>query len=533
MPRRFVSWLRTIRNRAAPRRHLLAVIALAALGPIAPACADGLTADEQRGREFYREGVARSATSVAATFGQASLSLPATRVPCASCHGPDGLGRPDAGVIPSNITWANLTKPYGLRHDNGRTHPAYTGDSILKAITDGVDPAGNALDPAMPHYALDDPTAQDLLAYLKRLGSDRDQGVGGTEIVVASVVPGSGQLAGIGGVAGRLLSAQFDRINRDGGIYNRRIVLKTATFDASRSAVDALRSLMTETEVFAVVAPLVPGQEAALADFSEKNALPVIGPLAMHQWREQQDLTFYLTAGLDDQLRVLVKYAQRELAPTDPRIAILSSDDGAGLAIEDAIRRQSPDAKWAPVTSLRLTSGTAIADVVSQLRRAAVSIVFYDGGADRLVALAEEASQAAWRPAILTLAQSLTRESFTRLRELDARVFAAYPLLGSDQLPDALRRLRALQADYGIPAEHLPMQVSALVAAQVLAEGLQRVGRDLTRAKFVAALAALQDFETGLMPPISFGPNRRTGVRGAHVVTLGRRGNEPVWVSLD
>ena len=120
-----------------------------------------------------------------------------------------------------------------------------------------------------------------------------------------------------------------------------------------------------------------------------------------------------------------------------------------------------------------------------------------------------------------------------RLRELDARVFAAYPLLGSDQLPDALRRLRALQADYGIPAEHLPMQVSALVAAQVLAEGLQRVGRDLTRAKFVAALAALQDFETGLMPPISFGPNRRTGVRGAHVVTLGRRGNEPVWVSLD
>ena len=535
MPRCFVCWPRTAGNRAAPLRHLFAVIALAAFGPIAPTCADGLTAHEQHGRQFYREGVARSGTSVAATFGQASLSLPATRVPCASCHGPDGLGRPDAGVVPSNVTWANLTKPYGLRHDNGRTHPAYTGDSILRAITDGIDPAGNALDPAMPRYALDDTTAQDLVAYLKRLGSDRDQGVGETEIVVAAAVPNSGQLAGIGSVVGRLLSAQFDRINRGGGIYNRRIVLKTATFDSSRSAVDALRSLMSDTEVFAVVAPVVLGQDPALADFSKEIALPVVGPLTVYRRSDQQDFIFYLTAGLDDQVRVLIKYAQNELAPPNARIAILSSDDGAGLAIEDAIRRQSPSAEWEPVLSLRVTRGIAIADIVSQLRRAAVNMIFYDGGADRLMALAEETAQAAWRPSILTLAQPLTRESFTRLREVDASVFAAYPLLGSDQSPAALQRLRSLQADYGIPAEHLPMQVSALVAAEVLIEGLQRVGRELTRAKFVAALSSLQSLETGLMPPISFGPNRRTGVHGAHVVALGRNQDKPehVWVPLD
>jgi hypothetical protein len=51
----------------------------------------------------------------------------------------------------------------------------------------------------------------------------------------------------------------------------------------------------------------------------------------------------------------------------------------------------------------------------------------------------------------------------------------------------------------------------------------------------VAALAALQNVETGLMPPISFGPNRRTGVRGAHVVALGRgrNQNDRVWISLE
>jgi len=78
----------------------------------------------------------------------------------------------------------------------------------------------------MPRYTLNGTTAEDLVAYLKRLGSDGDRGVGGTEIAVAAVVPGSGQLAGIGSVVGRLLSAHFDRVNRDGGIYNRQIVLK-------------------------------------------------------------------------------------------------------------------------------------------------------------------------------------------------------------------------------------------------------------------------------------------------------------------
>jgi ABC-type branched-subunit amino acid transport system substrate-binding protein len=510
-----------------------AVIGLTALRLITPACAGDFTAQEQRGRQLYREG--GYGTNITATLGQESLSLPATKVPCASCHGPDGLGRPEAGVVPSDITWANLTKPYGLRHDNGRSHPSYTADSIIRAVTSGVDPAGNILDRAMPRYTLDGTTAEDLVAYLKRLGSDDDRGVGATEIAVAAVVPGSGQLAGIGSVVGRLLSAHFDRINRDGGIYNRQIVLKAAAFDSSRSAVDALQRLMSETEVFAVVAPVVFGQDAALAEFSERAALPVVGPLALYRRSERQDFTFYLTASLDDQVRVLVKYAQNQLAPANSKIAIVSSDNGAGLAIDDAIRREGRNAEWTPALSLQLRGGTAIADIASQLRREAVNIIFYDGGADRLVAFAEEAAQVAWQPAILTVGQPLTRESLVRLQELDARVFAAYPLLGSDQSPDALERLHSLQADYGIPAQHLPMQAAALVSARVLIEGLQRVGRDLTRAKFVAALAALQNLETGLMRPISFGPNRRTGVRGAHVVALGRGRNEPehVWISLD
>ena len=519
------------------RCRLPMVIGLAVVGLIASAWAGDIAPREERGRQLYHEGVAADGTSVTATVAQGSLTLPATKVPCASCHGSDGLGRPDAGVIPSNITWANLTKPYGLRHENGRSHPPYTADTIIRAVTSGVDPAGNALDPAMPRYTLSDKSAHDLVAHLKRLGTGSENGVSEKEIAVAAVMPTDGPLAGIGNVVGRVLSGYFDRINRDGGVYNRQIVLKTAAFDSSGSAVEALRRLMSETGVFAVVAPVVLGQESALAEVAESSALPVVGPLAPYRRRavERQGFTFYLTASLEDQARALVKYAQTNLAAAGSKIAILSSDDGASLNISDAIRRESRNAKWTPALSLHLTGGTAIADVASQLRRAAVSIIFFDGGPTRLAALADEAARSGWRPAILTTGLAVTTKSFARLGKVGAHVFVAYPLLSTDQSPEALKQLHSLQAAYDIPARHLPMQVAALVSGRILMEGLQRAGRDLTRPKFVAALAALQNFETGFMPPISFGPNQRTGVRGVHVVMLGFGRNEAThaWISLD
>ena len=115
-------------------------------------------------------------------------------------------------------------------------------------------------------------------------------------------------------------------------------------------------------------------------------------------------------SGLEDQVRALVKYAQNDLAPDVPKIAILSSDDGANLSISDAIRQQSRNAEWAPALTLRLTGGTAITDIASQLRLAEVNIIFYDGGPTRLVALAEAAARSRWRPAILTTSLAATSD---------------------------------------------------------------------------------------------------------------------------
>jgi hypothetical protein len=51
-------------------------------------------------------------------------------------------------------------------------------------------------------------------------------------------------------------------------------------------------------------------------------------------------------------------------------------------------------------------------------------------------------------------------------------------------------------------------------------EGLRRAGRDLSRTRLVEGIEKLYGFETGVTPPLTYGPNRRVGALGAHIVVV-------------
>jgi hypothetical protein len=54
----------------------------------------------------------------------------------------------------------------------------------------------------------------------------------------------------------------------------------------------------------------------------------------------------------------------------------------------------------------------------------------------------------------------------------------------------------------------------------VFVEALTRAGKDLSREKLVNTLEGFYDYDTGATPRITFGPNRRIGAAGAHVVSI-------------
>jgi hypothetical protein len=78
--------------------------------------------------------------------------------------------------------------------------------------------------------------------------------------------------------------------------------------------------------------------------------------------------------------------------------------------------------------------------------------------------------------------------------------------------------------------------VTVLAGAELLVEGLVLAGRRLSRESFVAALEGLYDHATGLVPRLTYGPNRRIGARGAWLGRLDPAGGlveAEGWIPLD
>ena len=227
-------------------------------------------------------------------------------------------------MTPSDLTWTALTRPYGVTHPGGRKHPPYDARLLKRAISMGTDPAGNALHVAMPRYRMSLQDMEDLVAYLRQLGTGSDPGVSDTAVRVGVVLPPSeGPLRGMGQAVRAALTARFEAANRDGGIYGRRI--EPRFFEAPEPA-DQRRGwtadFLQRDEVFAAVAPFFAGADAEMASLFAEKQVPAVGPFSLHP-REEVPLNryvFYLLPGIETQEKALAAFAARQGWPK-PRIA--------------------------------------------------------------------------------------------------------------------------------------------------------------------------------------------------------------------
>jgi ABC-type branched-subunit amino acid transport system substrate-binding protein len=100
------------------------------------------------------------------------------------------------------------------------------------------------------------------------------------------------------------------------------------------------------------------------------------------------------------------------------------------------------------------------------------------------------------------------------------RVFLSFPTVPTDITPEGLAELAALQKKYKFAPRHTASQLMAFAAAKIFTEALKRTGRDLSREKLVTSLEGLYEYDTGVTPSITFGPNRRVGAMGSYIVAI-------------
>jgi ABC-type branched-subunit amino acid transport system substrate-binding protein len=481
----------------------------------------GLTTSERRGKELYLRGTSAAGRDVLAYLGDASLEVPASTVSCAGCHGLHGEGKSEGGVVPGNLTWEVLTKPYGHTHASGRKHRAFDEATLAQAVTKGFDPSGNRLASVMPRYDLTPEEMADLTAYLKRIAADRDPGLSDTAINVGSLLPTAGPQGEIGQTMRAVLNSYFDEVNAQGGIYGRRIEMRFGEASDKDARAQAERFLERE-QVFALTGGVMAGAEDELTRLAAEREVPVVGPFTLFPQTSTplNRQVFYLFSGLEEQARSLVDFAAEKSPDAKAGAAAFVYAEGDMPAgVEPAVERQFRKDGWKAVRVLKYRHEGFDAARLAREAGGANVLLFLGSGAEESALLAE-AAKSKWTPTVLLLGPLSGPEVFNAPAAFRQKIFLAFPSAPSDQTRDGVAEFRAFAERHRLPQRHLAAQLSAYCAAKILVEGLKRAGRELSREKLVESLEGLYEFNTGLTPPITYGPNRRVGADGAYVISV-------------
>jgi ABC-type branched-subunit amino acid transport system substrate-binding protein len=504
---------------------LFALLSIASVAVAQTATISGvrreLTPQEKRGKAFYLRGESVSGQEVTALMGE--IDVPAATLTCAGCHGMKGQGITEGGVTAGPLTWSFLTKPYGHADEGGRKHGAFSETSFVRMLTAGLDPAGNKLAVAMPTYRMSQEDMTNLIAYLKVIETDTDPGVNDTSIVLGTVLPEKSALSGLAQSMGDVLQAYFAEINSRGGIYNRKIELRVMHGD-SKSTVPNMKRLIEEEQVFAIVSGLSAGAEDGVAALTQEKEVPFIGPSTLMPQRGApvNRYIFYLLPGLKEQARALAKFAAKKSDAPNARVAIISPDAEFNRTIVTSIEEQTKKGGWKSViTNYYAQDGLVAASRVAELKQKGIDTVFFLGGGLEATAMLKEADAAGWTPSIYMLGTLVGRNiaDAVTIKTKD-KIFLAFPTVPTDVSEAGATEYSALLQRNKLQANHAAAQASAMAAAKILVHALERCGKDLSRERLITTLEGLYEYDTGLMPKITFGPNRRIGVLGAYVVTI-------------
>jgi ABC-type branched-subunit amino acid transport system substrate-binding protein len=482
----------------------------------------GLSPQEKRGKLIYLKGESASG-EIIAILGSGDLELPASSFPCSNCHGLKGEGSREGGLQPPPLEWSKLSSA-GQSTVTRQDRPPYDETTLARAITQGLNSKGGKLHPGMPHYKMTGEQMSDLIAYLKKIGKeiDADPGLSESAIRVGAALPMTGPLARIGEDVKLALEAYFTETNKQGGIYGRKFELVVADSRGEATGTSAATKQLIEQEnVFALVGSFEPSGCEATNDYLRQREAPLIGPVTLSPLQPPvpNPYVFYLLPSFADQSRSLVDFVSANPERAAKRIAIAHSNNELD---KDAVAGVKSQAK---VYSMEITAeygfdaGRLQPDAaVKSLAEKNPDFVFFFGSAEEFTAFAAAMDRAKMNAGLLSSAIMAGRAAFNLPPSVAAKTFLTYP--ASIPNRDDFGEFLSVMQKSNVPLRSVAFQTVAFASAKIFVEAARISSRQLSRVDLVKALEQLRNFETGVIAPVTFGPNRRTGATGSYIVKI-------------
>jgi hypothetical protein len=218
-------------------RFVAALIACAVLLTVSFAHAETLHGPIEAGEAIYRDGRLPDATALTG-YREGGASISGSQAACVKCHRPSGLGNLEGVTVVPPIVGKFLYRSHreivenlDLPHPPGfiPERPAYTPETLARAIREGVRADGQTMSYLMPRYPIDAGAMNALSEYLSNLGTAPVPGVTDSELHFATIV-----------------TPESDPIARQGmlDVLQRFFAVQTQIIAADKPALKSSREIM-------------------------------------------------------------------------------------------------------------------------------------------------------------------------------------------------------------------------------------------------------------------------------------------------
>jgi len=325
------------------------------------------------------------------------------------------------------------------------------------------------------------------------------EGVSAKAVTIGSSAALSGPLGGFGSAIKVGADAAIAQINAKGGVQGRQLQLQLMDDGyAVQRTVDNVKKMIGDGNVFALMSCLGTANNAAIFPMVEESSLPYLAPVtgASSLRKASTRNVFHVRASYAEETQRLV---QKLLAMGIKDLGIVYLDNAFGREVlADAnAELQARGAKPFVHAAALAADSKNVAEVVSQVMAAKPAAVLLGTAGVASVALIEALKKVS--PLMPLAGQSMTL-SGAELKSLGA---AGSGLALTMVFPDPNRAKTQVVREYqaamrAVGKEDFSLgSLESYINTRVLAEGLERAGRDLTRAKLRTALLSLQRFDLG------------------------------------
>ena len=344
-----------------------------------------------------------------------------------------------------------------------------------------------------------------------------EQGVTDTEILLGGSNSFSGPLAFTGTQLTRFgVDLYFRVLNDAGGVHGRRI--RTIYYDDGYRPQDAVantRKLVEQDNIFAVIAPQGSPPVVATLAYLEQNKVPLLFPFQSSTETRNRKYVFSGLVLSDRQSRMMIDYL------AGPRkfkqFAALYQDDEYGKSFLTAFEKDLARFGLKLVAAESVKRGvTDVSAQIAKLQAAKPEVTFLVLVPGPAAQALKERQKIGWTDTLMVSTGPLTDERYLALAGDAAEGvegLSLWPDPVSSDLP-GVKLYREHMQRYYPTNEVNRYSIAGYFAARLFAEGAKRAGRNLTRESLIAALESMKGYESGILPPITIGPDHETQKQG-------------------